>query len=184
MKRAANAIAAGAMLTHFTRASKSASAIDNLISILEDGVIRGGRRMVRGGARAVCMFDVPLGSLGSILVRENRRRYEAFGLAIDRRYAFRNGARPVIYLPWREARELVAPAEHWRVVSLEIDRKHPVDWTHEREWRIAGDLRIEPRSCAALVESWRDADEIYHRFAGHPPCAGVIPLSELFGGGA
>jgi len=32
-----------------------------------------------------------------------------------------------------------------------------------------------------LVENWRDADEIYDRFQGQPPCAGVIPLQELFG---
>jgi hypothetical protein len=184
MRRAAQTLGEGAMLTHFTRASKAASAMDNLISILEHGEIRGGRRMVRGGAPAVCMFDVPLGALRAILVRENRRRYEPFGIAIDRRYAFGCGARPVIYLPWREARALVPPAEHWRVVSLEIDRKPGVDWTHEREWRLRGDLRLEPRACAALVESWRDVDEIYHRFAGRPPCAGVIPLSELFGRGA
>jgi hypothetical protein len=184
MIRAAQAPGAAAMLTHFTRASRTASAMDNLISILERGVIRGGRRMVRGGAPAVCMFDVPLGELRRILVRQNRRRYEPFGIAIDRRYAFGCGARPVIYLPWREARELVPPAEHWRVVGLELDRGPSVDWTHEREWRLRGDLALEPRACAALVETWRDADEIYHRFAGRPPCAGVIPLSELFGGGA
>lgn len=184
MKRNAETLGAGAMLTHFTRASKTASAMDNLISILEHGVIRGGRRMIRGGGPAVCLFDVPLAELRGILVRENRRRYEPFGVAIDRRYAFSRGARPVIYLPWREARDLVSPAEQWRVVSLELGRHRAVDWTHEREWRVRGDLALETRACAALVETWRDADEVYHRFAGRPPCAGVIPLSELFGGGA
>jgi hypothetical protein len=184
MRRAEYPLGEGAMLTHFTRASGTASAMDNLISILEHGVIRGGRRMVRGGTPAVCMFDVPIGALRSILTRKNRRRYEPFGIAIDRRYAFSCGARPVIYLPSREARTVVPPAEHWRVVSLELDRKPGVDWTFEREWRLPGDLTLEARVCAALVESWRDADEIYDRFAGHPPCAGVIPLSELFGASA
>ncbi|HTR63900.1 MAG TPA: hypothetical protein VMH37_19465 [Candidatus Binataceae bacterium] len=169
------------VLTHFTRAARTSSAMDNLVSILTAQVVRGGRRMVRGGKAAVCMFDIALPALSTVLTRENRRRYEPFGIAVDKRYAFRMGARPAIYLPWREAREAIAPAEHWRVVSIEMDRHPPVDWTYEREWRLQGDLPLQPKLCVALVESWRDADEIYDRFDGHPPCAGVIPLRELFG---
>ena len=78
--------------------------------------------MVRGGTPAVCMFDVPLGELRRILVRENRRRYEPFGIAIDRRYAFGCGARAVIYLPWREAKVILAPQELWRGVSIDMER--------------------------------------------------------------
>ena len=173
--------APGAVLTHFTRAARTSSAMDNLASILASQIIRGGRRMVRGGKPAVCMFDIELPALSAVLTRENRRRYEPFGIAVDRRYAFRMGARPVIYLPWREARGAIAPEEHWRVVSIEMDRNPPVDWTYEREWRLQGDLPLQPKLCVALVESWRDADEIYDRFDGHPPCAGVIPLRDLFG---
>lgn len=181
MKRGARDLKTAAMLTHFTRASKASAAIDNLIAILEHQTIRGGRRMVRGGVSAVCLFDVALSDLRAILVRKNRRRYEPYGIAIDRRYAFTRGARPVIYLPWREAKEIVAPREHWRVVSIELERKPAVDWTHEREWRVPGDLPLDPRTSAALVENWRDVDTIYDHFGGRPPCAGVIPLSELFG---
>ena len=32
----------------------------------------------------------------------------------------------------------------------------------------------------ALVENWRDVEEIYDRFDGKPPCAGVIPIGEIF----
>ena len=137
--------------------------------------------MVRGGKPAVCMFDLALRELETVLTRKNRRRYEPFGIAVDRRYAFKMGARPVIYMPWREARAAIAAGEHWRVVSFEMERNPPVDWTYEREWRLAGDLPLKPALCVALVETWRDADEIYDRFNGHPPCAGVIPLRELFG---
>ncbi len=172
-----------ALLTHFTRSARTSSAIDNLVAILSSGAIRGGRRMVRGGRPTVCFFDIALPGLSAILKPENRRRYEPFGVAVDRRYAFKMGARPVIYMPWREARAAIAPAELWRVVSLEIERNPPVDWTYEREWRLPGDLPLQPGLCVALVETWRDVDEIYDRFDGHPPCAGVIPLRELFGTG-
>jgi hypothetical protein len=61
-----------------------------------------------------------------------------------------------------------------------MERNPPIDWSFEREWRLAGDLPIEPRQVVALVDKWRDVDEVFARFDGHPPCAGVIPLSELF----
>src|ERR1700691_6074732 len=161
------------MLLHFTRAGKTESALDNLVAILRAGVIRSSTRMVREGRAVVCLFDVPTRDLRMLLDRRNRRRYEPFGIAIEKRYAFRMGARPVIYMPWREAESQLAPGERWRVVALELDREVPIDWSYEREWRLAGDL-VLPAGCAvALVESWRDADEIYDRFQGQPPCAGV-----------
>jgi hypothetical protein len=174
-------VPAAAMLTHFTRAAKTSSALDNLVAILCDGAIRGSTRMVREGRAVVCLFDVPVRDLRVLLDPRNRRRYEPFGIAIDKRYAFRAGARPVIYMPWREAENLLAPGERWRVVTLELERKTPIDWSYEREWRMAGDLALPAGRAVALVESWRDADEIYDRFQGRPPCAGVIPLRELFG---
>ena len=180
MKREPARIPAAAMLTHFTRASATATALDNLVAILKHGVIRGGTRMVRGGRPAVCMFDVPIAELGTILDRRNRRRYEPFGIAVDKRYAFTMGARPVIYLPWPEAEKILAPEESWRVVSIEMDKDPPVDWTFEREWRVASELRFDPMLAAALVETWKDVDEIFERFDGRPPCAGVIPIAEMF----
>jgi hypothetical protein len=184
MKRREISLPSAPILTHFTRAWRTASALDNLLAILEQGVVRGARRMIRGGRPAVSLFDASFPELGGLLARRNRRRYEPFGIAIDKRYAFRMGARPVIYLPWREAEELLAPEERWRVVTIEMDRNPPVDWTHEREWRVAGDLPLEARYFSALVASWRDADAIFEHFDRRPPCAGVIPLDALLGSAA
>jgi hypothetical protein len=170
-----------ATLAHFTRAGKTASALDNLVAILRDGVIRGSTRMVRERRAVVCLFDVPVRDLRLLLDRRNRHRYEPFGIAIEKRYAFRMGARPAIYMPWREAENLLAPGERWRVVALELEPNKTIDWSYEREWRLAGDLTLPAGRAVALVESWRDADEIYDRFQGRPPCAGVIPLRELLG---
>ena len=174
-------VAPASMLTHFTRASREGSALDNLVTILRDRMIRGSARMVRGRSPAVCLFDAPLAELSRLLVRGNRHRYEPFGIALDRRYAFKTGARPVVYMPWPEARRILPAEELWRVVSIDLDHTPPVDWTFEREWRVRGGLELPPRGAVALVETWRDADEIYERFAGSPPCAGVIPLRHLFG---
>jgi len=171
----------GQTLTHFTRFSRHADALDNLVSILRDGVIRGGMRMVRGGSPVVCLFDLPLGELAKLLTRANRRRYEPFGIAVDKRYAYSQGARPVIYMPYRKAERKLGPDELWRVVDTDRERTPPVDWSFEREWRVLGDLALSPQLCVALVETWHDVSEIYDRFSGRPPCAGVLPLSELFG---
>ncbi len=181
MKRAAAQILPSApTLTHFTRASARASALDNLLTILAEGRIRGATRMVRGGRKAVCLFDAEPAELAALLSRRNRRRYQPFGIAIDKRYAFGKGARPVIYMPFREAEAILKPEEIWRVVSIELDRTPPVDWTFEREWRLLGDLPLVPELSVALVETWRDAEEIFSHFSGRPPCAGVLPLSEIF----
>jgi hypothetical protein len=180
MKRGLFGFPSAPMLTHFTRASARARALDNLIGILETGILAGATRMVTGGRRAVCLFDAPMAELKRLLNPRNRRRYQPFGVAVDKRYAFAMGARPVIYLPAGEARAILKPEEMWRVVSIELDRARPVDWTFEREWRVAGDLALKRGRCVALVESWRDAEEIFDRFGGRPPCAGVIPLDGIF----
>jgi hypothetical protein len=169
------------LLTHFTRASRSGDALDNLAAILRDGVIRGSTRMIPGKHPTVCMFDAPLTELSGLLTRKNRHRYEPFGVAFEKRYAFTRGARPVIYMPLAEGRRLLAEGELWRVVAIDLRREPPVDWTFEREWRVPGELRLPDGGAVALVEGWRDVDEIYDRFDGAPPCAGVIPLAHLFG---
>jgi hypothetical protein len=170
-----------ALLTHFTRRSRNRDALDNLVEILRAGVIRGSARLIADKTPAVCMFDAPITELGRLIVRANRDRYQPFGVAVDRRYAFSMGARPVIYMPISEARRMLPRQELWRVVTIDLRRTPPLDWTFEREWRIAGEFRLPPGSAVALVESWRDVEEVYDRFDGAPPCAGVIPLEHLFG---
>jgi hypothetical protein len=180
MKRESPKLPSAPTLAHFTRASGKTSALDNLFWILEDSMVRGSARMLLGGQRGVCLFDAPLHELGHLLTPQNRRRYEPFGVAIDKRYAFSMGARPVIYMPNAEAASILDEDEMWRVASIDMTRNPPIDWTFEREWRVLGDLPLRPQLSVALVASWRDVDEIYERFNGKPPCAGVIPLGELF----
>jgi hypothetical protein len=181
MKRESVKLPSAPTLAHFTRAAGKSSALDNLARILAGGLVRGSSRMLLGGQRGVCLFDAPADELAHLLTRENRRRYEPFGVAVDKRYAFSMGARPVIYMPSAEAAGILKHDEMWRVVSIDLARKPPIDWTFEREWRVRGDLPLFAQFSVALVAGWRDVDEIYDRFDGKPPCAGVIPLGEIFG---
>jgi hypothetical protein len=176
-----NTRAAASMLMHFTRASRRGDALDNLVEILRSGTIRASTRMIRGKRPVVCLFDAPFNESRRLLVRNSRQRYQPFGIALDKRYAFRMGARPVIYMPLREAERMLKVEELWRVVAIDVDRAVPIDWTFEREWRALDDLAFPPHGAAALVETWREVDDLYERFAGEPPCAGVIPVTDLFG---
>jgi hypothetical protein len=169
------------MLTHFTRRTAAGDALDNLAAILRARTIQGSSRMVRTRRAVVCLFDAPLAELNRLLLPVNRRRYEPFGIALDKRYAFGMGARPVIYLPWHEASEMLADEEWWRVVAIGLDHNPPLDWTFEREWRVPDQIPLPARGAVALVETWRDVDELYDRFGGAPPCDGIIPLKDLFG---
>lgn len=181
MNRPAFQLSSAAMLTHFTRRSVDGDALDNLVAILRTGIIRGSTRMVRSKRAVVCLFDAPLSELNRLLAHSNRRRYEPFGIAMDKRYGFVMGARPVIYMPWPEACQMLDEQELWRVVAIDLEQTPPLDWTFEREWRIAEQLQLPPQGAVALVESWGDVDDLYDRFGGAPPCAGIIPLRELFG---
>jgi hypothetical protein len=180
MRAAAPEASAASILTHFTRASRDGDAMDNLVAILRDRVIAGSARMIAGKQRVVCLFDLPLAELSRLLTRANRRRYQPFGVALDRRYAFKMGARPVFYLPQAEARAILAAEEMWRVTAIDLRRTPAVDWTFEHEWRVPGELPLPARGAVALVETWRDADELYDRFDGVLPCAGVLPIENLF----
>ncbi len=174
-------VPSGSMLTHFTRRSVQGDAMDNLEAILRSRIIKGSSRMVRTTRCVVCLFDAQWSELNRLLVPANRRRYEPFGIAVDKRYAFSMGARPVIYMPWPEACQMLDERELWRVVAIDLTQTPPVDWTFEREWRVPEQLKLPDQGSVALVESWRDVDELYDRFDGAPPCAGVLPLRELFG---
>ena len=57
---------------------------------------------------------------------------------------FYNGARPVIYDKANEIMELIDESIYWRVVNLDLNIAtwQYVDWTHEHEWRIPGDVTI------------------------------------------
>lgn len=169
----------GQWLMHFTRASTVASALDNLEAILQEGRIRASGRMIAGRRPVVCLFDLSLEQVGQLLEPRVRRRYQPFGIALDRRHAFAAGARPAIYLPRREAAQLLPAEQQWRVIGLELSGAKSVDWTFEHEWRMPSDLCFTPTQALALVESWPDVDVIYQRFAGRPPCAGVLPLNAL-----
>jgi len=143
-------------LTKNTKAEDDNSAFENLVSILKTGKIRGTKTLIKGQNRATCFMDVPFYSLKFILNIENTNteepRYEPFGVFVTKKYAYRRGCRPVLYLANKEVRHLRIPdSELWRVVRFEVSNEGWISWLHEREWRVKGDFALPSKPLGVLV---------------------------------
>ena len=63
-----------------------------------------------------------------------------------------NHKQPVIYDETNRAKEYLPENEWWRIVKLDLSNKeHIIDWTHEREWRVPGELCFEYSQCEIIV---------------------------------
>lgn len=154
-------------LTHLTRSQNGMSAFDVLNKILEEKCIHGSTResgYIVGDDRAVCFQDVPLLGVAENIIYENqlqkrgdRKRYEAFGIRVNKQHAYKRGARPVIYGQTYELKNILSPSEYWRIVNYDItDIDNAIDWTHEREWRIKGDYYFIYNQIDVIVANSQD----------------------------
>lgn len=151
-------------LTHLTKGNDDMNELDVLIKILNEGRLIGSGRegFISGADRAVCFQDVPIQSVVQNLTHEeknfldkksNKVRYTGTGLMVPKPYAFKKGARPVIYETREEARKLYSDVK-WRVVTLELNNAEEIiDWTHEREWRVKGDFEFTLDNIVILLPS-------------------------------
>jgi len=143
-------------LVHLTRNADSLNVAAVLLKILLDKKLIGSSTdsgFICGKKRAVCFQDAPLYSISQNVLYEqrirennpnNKTRYLPFGLAFPKEYLYRKGARPVIYEETKIAKKMLPPDEWWRIVRLDLlDDSNFIDWTHEREWRLPGNLEFE-----------------------------------------
>ncbi|QDG49516.1 DUF4427 domain-containing protein [Persicimonas caeni] len=119
--------------------------------VLPTWSIRNGRRTVYGPRPAVCFSEMPLAAF--LIAGEDRsargEHMSTFGVMFKKEDLFALGARPVIYGLTDEQRarkrtdgarvfpESALPLrEQYRYVAYNPTRDRPLDWTHEREWRL------------------------------------------------
>lgn len=175
-------------LVHLTKNTKEAddfSAFDNLVHILEKGEIWGSstkKGFIKGPNKATCFMDVPFSAMKYVLNPTDTNpvnpRYEPYGIVVTKKYAYRNGCRPVLYLSNKELSELNIPKDHrWRVVRFERADDGWISWIHEREWRCRGHFDLPERSIAVLVKTTRDAEELTKRIQAKPKKFATIPAS-------
>lgn len=179
-------------LTHLTKSNDDMNALDVLIKILNEGRLIGSGKegFISGADKAVCFQDVPIQSVVQNLTHEEKSyldkksfkvRYTGTGLMIPKPYAFKKGARPVIYETKEEAKKLFSDVK-WRVVTLELnDAEEIIDWTHEREWHVKGDFEFALDNIVILLPSPSE----YRYFIQHvnpeilQKISGIILLSKL-----
>lgn len=176
-------------LIHLTKRSRKGSAFENLVRMLEGGVINasGRKGFIKGSQPASCFMDIPFGSLKYLLNNENSGgeypRYEPFGIVVLKTTAYKRDCRPVIYLAPEEEKALNIPArELWRVVRFELSENNCVSWVHEREWRCKGDYTLPREFVAAVVKNPYYAKKLQkilsdnsRKFAARPKS--ILPLS-------
>jgi len=179
-------------LTKNTRVEDDYSAFENLISILHKGEIWGsstGKGFIKGPNKAVCFMDIPMYCLKYVLDRENANpdhpRYEPFGVIITKRFAYKKGCRPVLYLSNSEIKKLrILRDELWRVVRLEVLGNRWISWLHEREWRCKGNFKMPLIPIAVLVKNTMYAKILARKIAKEPKKfkakpQSIIPLTVL-----
>lgn len=161
-------------LTHLIRGRSDEEAYNTLLKILEKGFLRASfsRRnncdTVKGNQKVVCFQDASFDAMQEILTGERWLGYETgyheFGIQIHKEIMFRDGARPVIYDKANEIMGLIDESIYWRVVNLNlnIDTWQYVDWTHEHEWRIPGDVMLESGDFRVIVKTEEYKKRLIH----------------------
>lgn len=152
-------------VTHLTKGGTDDEAFDNLINILKERRIRGSNTsssFINGKIPAVCLQEAPLIAIAENLQYEEKLRkeenhkirYLGFGIIFQKHFIYQKNGRPVIYDDTNQAKEYLPESERWRIVRLDLsDKKHIIDWTHEREWRVPEELLFDYSQCEIIVPS-------------------------------
>jgi hypothetical protein len=123
------------------------SPLATLQRIIQQRRLRASGRWVRGGQPVVSFSAAPLDALlAQRIYRRHLRRwdYEPFGLGIRRSRLTALGASPVRYGgPAAKSDDRRFAADRW-LEQPARSRDGRRDWRHEQEWRIAGDVDLEP----------------------------------------
>lgn len=111
------------------------SAFEVMMQIIDDGCLRAGLTMDKGGHECICLTESP-----KKMITNDTSKYQPFGFQFTKRELFALGGRPVIYSPIRD-KSLIDPSLHWRFMPFDLDLmsvKNPkgLDFTWEREWRL------------------------------------------------
>ncbi len=128
----------------FLASRREHNEISALCRILALGRILGSHGLTRDSRDVVCFSNLPLDEmLDRRVFRPHLGRwdFEPYGIAVDREFLKRLGARPVVYGD-ESAWEQLSDADQ-AFFQLEHSRSSQIDWTLEQEWRLVGDLKLD-----------------------------------------
>lgn len=118
--------------------------VSALCRILASGRILGSHDLTRDRRDVVCFSNLPLDEiLNQRVFRPHLSRwdFEPYGIAIEREFLLRLGARPVVYgdeSDWERLSEF-----DQAFFQVKNSKSAEIDWSREREWRIVGDLKLD-----------------------------------------
>lgn len=160
-------------LVHLTRDQGKTSGLDILLKILIERKLNGSdptTGFIVGNNRAVCFQEAPIYSLAQNIYTEQeyrkenekaKTRYLGFGLRFTKRFIYKKRGRPVIYDKTQDAKTYLPKSEWWRIVNFDLnDEKAIIDWSHEREWRVPGDLTFALSDVSVILPN----DRAYRKF--------------------
>lgn len=180
-------------LTHLTKGSGELDCIDILIKILKEKKLKGSTTksgFIVGDRNAVCFQEVPLYSIAENLHYESNNRnekvrYNAAGLIFKKQFIYNLGGRPVIYDKTSEAKGYLPEDQWWKIVNLDLSNCNKlIDWTHEREWRVPGDVEFELKDVIIIVPWIEEYLKIIEEFKNDGidlavEVAGIINLANV-----
>lgn len=147
-------------LIHWVSGSTLQDAFNTLLSIISHKKIYGSNNKVKGSYCCVCFTETP-----KEIFKFVTTRYLPYGIRISKRYAFKMGARPVIYQKNSEYYDLPENLR-WRHVRYEPDHETPIDFTWEREWRIlANEFALDAFEIDIIVPNRQAAIELEQQFS-------------------
>jgi len=141
-------------LVHLTKPNDGKNVIEVMYKILNERKLKGSTNtgFINGTKQAVCFQDAPIHSVCqnvwfekklTELHEREKIRYYPCGLLFHKQFIYKSGGRPVIYDQTDEAKKYLSEDQFWRIVSFDLsDNDKFIDWTHEREWRVPGDLEF------------------------------------------
>ena len=145
-----------ASVVHLTKATDDMNISAVVAKILSEKRLIGSTTnsgFICGKTPAVCFQDAPIYSISQNVYYEQKSqeptnggkvRYSPAGFVFKKDFIFAKGGRPVIYEKRETAKKLLPKNEYWRIVNFDLTNQNEIiDWTHEREWRVPGDLEFE-----------------------------------------
>ena len=151
---------------HIGTVAPGTPALAVLTKILRESALKGSTRWC-SSSPIVCFTDTPitefakLFSLPSISVHPDQIvRYEPYGIAVSKRWLYDQGGRPVIY---DEPRNASLYDGTLRFRQVDYDPANGVDYSWEREWRIATtELSLDPHETLVVVPTAEEAFQLMH----------------------
>lgn len=117
---------------------------------------------------AACFYDCPIEIIKDVIQSSPSNR-KPHGIMVPKTEFWDMGGRPAIYTDLNKAEERTSvwpKSQAFRLINTNLCRTpDPIDWTHEREWRVKGEFPLGGFvTWKCLVNTAEEAESLYDRF--------------------